>query len=112
MYSARLHTGSVQGNMLRNIFVNLGERYQIDLRITLLVYFFEYDTSGCSSQGISWLPGYGYLNRSMLASTMLCNDLLSMLMTVDGGRDLYTNVQSSGTYRKHALCRESEAEER
>jgi len=38
-----------------------------NLKLTLLVY----DTSGCSFQGISWSPGYRYLNRSKLASTRL-----------------------------------------
>jgi len=33
-----------------------------------------YDTSGCSSQGLSWSPSYRYLNRSKLASTRLCNN--------------------------------------
>ena len=36
-------------------------------------YFF-YDTSGCSSQGFSWLPSNRYLNRSKLASTRLCSN--------------------------------------
>ena len=31
-------------------------RYYLNLRFTLLVY----DTSGCNSQGISWLPSYRY----------------------------------------------------
>ena len=35
---------------------------------------FAYDTRGRNSQGISWLPSYRYLNRSMvvLAYTRLC----------------------------------------
>ena len=32
------------------------------------------DTSGCSSQGLSWSPSNRYLNRSKLASTRLCNN--------------------------------------
>ena len=31
--------------------------------------------SGCSSLVISWLPSNGYLNRSVLASEKLCNNL-------------------------------------
>ena len=38
-----------------------------------------YDTSGCSSQGISWLPTCRYLNRSTLASTRLCNSRSQLL---------------------------------
>ena len=34
----------------------------------------HYDTSGCSSQGLSWSPSNRYLNRSKLASTRLCNN--------------------------------------
>ena len=40
------------------------------LRFMQLVY----DTSGCSSQGLSWSPSNRYLNRSKLASTRLCNN--------------------------------------
>ena len=41
---------------------------QTDLRFTELIYFIDFNTSGCSFQGISWLPIYEYLDRSMLAS--------------------------------------------
>ena len=39
----------------------------------MLVCFVECDTSGCRSQGNSWLPSYGYLHRSMLAPTTSCD---------------------------------------
>ena len=64
--------------MFSNVFsLSLGDRYQIDLRFTLLVYSIEFDASGCGSQPISWLPSYRYLNRSVLASTRVCNAWLT-----------------------------------
>ena len=42
-------------------------RYYNNFKSTLLVY----DTSGCSSQGVSWSPSNGCLNKSKQASTQL-----------------------------------------
>ena len=39
-----------------------------------LEYLVKQDTSGRSLQFISWLSSYGYLYRSMLASTSLCKN--------------------------------------
>ena len=40
------------------------------LKVTVLVYLIDQDTSGCSSYVLSWLPEYEYLNRSMLSSKL------------------------------------------
>ena len=37
-----------------------------DLKITVLVYLIEINSSGCTSQVISWSPAYEYLDRSIL----------------------------------------------
>ena len=37
-----------------------------------------YDTSGCSSRGVSWSPSNRYLNRSQPASTRLCDNHIIM----------------------------------
>ena len=44
------------------------------LEFTMLVCLIEYGTSECSYEVSYWLPSYGYLDRSMLASTRLCNN--------------------------------------
>ena len=38
------------------------------------VRLIAYGTSGCSFQAVNWSPSYGYLNRSMLASTRSCKN--------------------------------------
>ena len=44
----------VQQSMFSNVdSVSLGEGYQIDLGFNLLEHFLEYNTNGCSSQGLS-----------------------------------------------------------
>ena len=42
-----------------------------------------YDTSGCSSQGLSWSRSNRYLNRSKLASTRLCNNHIIIIIITD-----------------------------
>ena len=61
----------------KQVWVNKGTdghhifyKYHNNLKFNLLVY----DTSGCNSQDISWLPSNRYLNRSKLTSTRLCSN--------------------------------------
>ena len=56
-------------------------RYHNELSLMLLVH----DTSGCSSQGLSWSPSNRYLNRSKLASTRSCNNQRMGQVTAGAG---------------------------
>ena len=73
-------------------------------KFTVLGYFIEYATSVCSSQFSSWLPIYGCLNRSMLASRRLSDNhhqskredsYLSMLQPLTLNRSTAQSCHSS-----------------